>query len=74
METSFNNYNDGNYKEVNPRTVPCWLRATIAVNLARNGEEWANYFLKARSGTHNNQWVVVDTTQLKTLTNLVLFV
>jgi hypothetical protein len=50
------------------------LRATIAVNLARNGEEWANYFLKSRSGTHNNQWVIVDTTQLKTLKNLVIFV
>lgn len=37
METSFSNQKEENYKDLNPRTVPCWLRATIAVNLARTG-------------------------------------
>jgi hypothetical protein len=54
--------------------VPCWLRATVAANLATNGQEWADYFLKARSGTHNNQWVVVDKYQLSAFKNVVLFV
>lgn len=35
LETSFNNYDKSNYEFLNPNTVPCWLRATIAVNLAR---------------------------------------
>jgi hypothetical protein len=37
METSLSNMNKSNYADLSPRTVPCWLRATIAVNLARNG-------------------------------------
>lgn len=60
METSFNNQNSDNYKDLSPRTVPCWLRATIAVNLAKNASQWADYFLRERSGTHNNQWIIVD--------------
>lgn len=38
METSLTNKNTENYKDLTPRTIPCWLRATIAVNLARNSE------------------------------------
>lgn len=64
METSFSNMNPNNYKDLSPQTVPCWLRQTIAVNLARSGEEWVDIFLKNRSGTHNNQWVIVDKNQL----------
>lgn len=29
--------NKQNYNDLSPRTLPCWLRQTIAVNLARNG-------------------------------------
>ena len=65
METSLSNQDHDNYKDLSPNTVPCWLRATIAVNLAKNGTDWANYFLKARSGTHNNQWLISDPLQLK---------
>lgn len=36
VETSFSNLNPQNYKDLTPRTVPCWLRGTIAANLARN--------------------------------------
>jgi hypothetical protein len=74
METSLNNYNKDNYRDLNPQTVPCWLRATIAVNLAHNASEWADYFLKARSGTHNNQWVIVDPSKVTTLEHIVTFV
>jgi hypothetical protein len=74
METSFNNNNKDNYKDLNPRTVPCWLRQSIAANLARNVEEWADYFLKARSGTHNNQWVIVGPSKLDPLKNTIIFV
>ena len=76
METSFSNLNKENYKDLNPLTVPCWLRQTIAMNLARTGQEWVDYFLIQRSGTHNNQWVVIDKHQLpqKVFKNVVIFV
>lgn len=64
IETSFNNFDFENYKSLNPKTVPCWLRATIACNLARDNREWVEYFLKERSGTHNNQWFVINPRQL----------
>jgi hypothetical protein len=73
VETSLMNYNKDNFAELNPRTVPCWLRATVASNLARNGEEWINYFSKYNSGTHSSQWVVIDPSQLKANTNVVVF-
>lgn len=74
METSLSNNIKDNYKDLTPRTVPCWLRATIAVNLARTADEWADYFLKERSGTHNNQWVIVDPSKITSLKSVVLFV
>ena len=37
LETSLFNYNKDNWKELNPQSVPCWIRATVASNLARNG-------------------------------------
>lgn len=36
METSLTNLNPDNYADLSPKTVPCWLRGTIAVNLAKN--------------------------------------
>jgi len=60
LETSLNNYNKTNYEYLNYNTVPCWLRLLIANRVASTGREWANAFLEFRSGTHNNQWQVVD--------------
>lgn len=73
LETSLDNFNNDNYKDLNPLTVPCWLRATLACNLARTGSEWIDYFSKYNSGTHTNQWVIVDQTQLATRKNAILF-
>lgn len=33
-----------------------------------------DYFLKSRSGTHNNQWVIVDPSKVSTLKDVVTFV
>lgn len=74
METSLGNYNDENYKTLTPKTLPCWLRQCVAVNLARNNDEWAEYFLKYRSGTHNNQWVIINPNNLANKKDLVIFV
>jgi hypothetical protein len=54
IETSFNTYNQSNYGFFHYDSLPCWLRVIVANRLAKNGEEWANYFFTNRSGTHNN--------------------
>jgi hypothetical protein len=73
METSLLNYNKDNFNELTPKTVPCWLRAIVASNLARTGQEWMDYFTKYNSGTHSSQWVVVDRAQIKNNANVVVF-
>lgn len=73
METSLMNYNTDNFKELNSNSVPCWLRATVASNLARNGQEWTDYFTKYNSGTHSSQWIIIDRSQIKANTNVVVF-
>lgn len=60
METSFNNYNTSNYGYFHYESLPCWVRVLVSNRLARNGTSWSDYFFSYRSGTHNNQWVVVD--------------
>ena len=60
METSLSNMNKTNSKLIKPQTVPTWIRHIVANRLARTPSEWAGMFLKFRSGTHNNQWLVID--------------
>jgi len=38
METSLLNYNTDNWKDLDAKSVPCWLRVAVASNLARNGK------------------------------------
>jgi Phospholipase B len=63
METSLNNYNVSNYGFFHYDSLPCWMRVLLANRLAQNGSSWSQYFLSYRSGTHNNQWLVVDYNQ-----------
>jgi hypothetical protein len=65
METSLDNKDPNNMKEVVATTVPSWLRTLVANHLAHNGSEWIKYFVMYRSGTHNNQWVIIDPSKLK---------
>ena len=60
LETSLTNFNPDNYKLLSPKTVPTWIRHLVANRLAKTPSEWADIFLKYRSYTHNNQWLIVD--------------
>lgn len=37
IETSFLNYNKDNYKELNPRALPSWIRVNVASRMAKDG-------------------------------------
>ena len=72
-ETSFLNFNTDNYQELNPKSVPSWIRVNIASNLARNTEEWIDYFIKFNSATHSGQWIIVDSSRMHEKDSLVVF-
>ena len=60
VETSLSVYNKSNYDYLQPDSLPSWIRLNIANRLAFNASQWAKLFIEHRSGTHNNQWMVVD--------------
>lgn len=63
IETTISVFNETLYtsKFIKPEgQLHCWVRSTIANQLARTAEEWTEIFAKHNSGTYNNQWTVVD--------------
>lgn len=60
IESSFSNYNHGLYSKIKEKSLPTWIRANLANRLAENGFNWGEVFCKNNSGTHNNQWCIVD--------------
>jgi hypothetical protein len=72
-ETSYMNFNTNNYADLTPNSLPSWIRANLAGNLARTGQEWIDYYSKYNSGTHSAHWIVVDPGQFHSDRNLVLF-
>jgi len=64
LETTLVNFNDSNMDWVKPTTAPSWIRTVVANHLSNNISEWVKYFNTSRSGTHNNQWVLVDPSKL----------
>ncbi|CAE8637957.1 unnamed protein product, partial [Polarella glacialis] len=60
LETSITNYNSSLWAEIKPQTLMTWVRAMVANRLARTGEEWTEIQDRHKSGTCNNQWMVVD--------------
>eukprot|EP00420_Gonyaulax_spinifera_P030061 CAMPEP_0197876318 /NCGR_PEP_ID=MMETSP1439-20131203/5322_1 /TAXON_ID=66791 /ORGANISM="Gonyaulax spinifera, Strain CCMP409" /LENGTH=103 /DNA_ID=CAMNT_0043495593 /DNA_START=29 /DNA_END=336 /DNA_ORIENTATION=+ len=60
METTLPSYNNDLLARVKPETLPYWIRAMVANQLATNGSEWMEVFRQHNSGTYNNMWMVVD--------------
>lgn len=60
METTNGILDSSLYDLITPRSLLTWQRVPIANNLASNGEEWTNMFVRHNSGTYNNQYIVVD--------------
>jgi hypothetical protein len=65
FETSLGNYLRANYNELRFSTAPSWIRTVVANHLSLTPDQWITYFNTSRSGTHNNQWFIVDPTALK---------
>ena len=66
IETSLNVYNRSAYHPwVQPRgTLQSWVRVPVANRLARSGADWASLVQRYKSGTYNNQWMVLDARKL----------
>lgn len=60
VETSLNNYNPAAYAFLNYTTLPTWLRVNLANRASATASDWSLYFSKHHSGTHNNQWTIID--------------
>lgn len=60
IESSLNNYNKTLYEFIKADSLPVWIRVNIANRLAESSKEWVDLFELYNSGTHNNQWAVVD--------------
>ena len=60
IETSLDIFDLSLYKQLTPNSVPTWLRCQLANRLAHTAEQWTQYFAMYNSGTHNNEWIVVD--------------
>ena len=64
IETSLEVTSQSKYSSLSPRTLPKWIRARIANSVANGAEDWAETFLAENSGTHNDQWLIVDYKQI----------
>ncbi|KNC83869.1 hypothetical protein SARC_03894 [Sphaeroforma arctica JP610] len=63
METTNNNYNNALTHAITHKSVPCWIRGTVANLLAEDPEEWFEIFGIHNSGTYDSQWMVLDLNQ-----------
>ncbi|KAL0234833.1 hypothetical protein PCE1_001869 [Barthelona sp. PCE] len=62
LETSLPVLNDDPYKKLTPeKTIPTWIRVIVANRMAKDAVEWTTLFKQYNSGTHNNEWFVLDT-------------
>eukprot|EP00047_Mylnosiga_fluctuans_P010788 m.17929 g.17929 ORF g.17929 m.17929 type:complete len:518 (-) comp3290_c0_seq1:566-2119(-) len=60
VETSLTIFNKTLYQAVVPESVPVWMRVQLANRMAVDAPGWVSLFSQYNSGTHNNEWIVVD--------------
>lgn len=60
IESSLNNYNPSLFTKIKSDALPVWIRVNLANRMAQNAKIWGEIFSKFNSGTHNNQWAIVD--------------
>jgi len=60
IETSLAIFNKELYQRLSPQTVPNWIRLTVANRMATSAKHWTEIFSVHNSGTHNNQWLILD--------------
>lgn len=54
IETSISLYNKELLKDIQPKSVLCWMRVIVSNALARDGKDWTDTFTLYNSGTYNN--------------------
>jgi len=59
-ETSLDSDNDAVYSWIHYESVPYWVRIHVANFVYDTQQNWVNTFFAYRSGTYNNQWLIVD--------------
>ncbi|CAF4724635.1 unnamed protein product, partial [Rotaria sp. Silwood2] len=60
IETTIDNYNEDLYRNINPISIPEWMRVVVANRLATSGKEWVDKFFIFNDGTYNNEWMITD--------------
>lgn len=60
IETTNSVFNTSLYDAITPKSVPYWVRVTVANRMASTAAEWHNVFYRHNSGTYNNQWMTFD--------------
>lgn len=70
VETSLEIINLDIYKNLVYKSIPKWIRVNVANRLAQNNKEWIELFFYQNSGTHNNQWLIVDFNQFEKFTEI----
>ncbi len=66
METTNMFFNSRLYeKYLTPKSLLSWLRSMTANFASDSSKEWIDYFVKANSGTYNNQYMVMDMKKIK---------
>jgi hypothetical protein len=73
LETSLENKVEANLQEVKFTTVPSWLRTLVANHLSKTISDWISLFNTYRSGTHNNQWILIDPSKVSEKKGIIYF-
>jgi len=68
-ETTLSVNNSELFLWIHPDSVPYWIRITVANYAFDNMEDWVNTYFNYRSGTYNNQWILVDFNAYQTYKN-----